>query len=191
MAGSPSYTVILDANVLYPITLSDTLMSLAAEGLFRARWTPTIEEEVSRNLARKRPDLADKIPTRIAMMRQAIPDCIVENYELIQDGLNLPDPKDKHVLAAAIIGHADAIVTFNLKDFPEDELQKYNVEPIHPDDFLINQFQLDQVKALSAIKAMRERWKRPEFTPEQLIQLFEANELSQTAAYLTSAVSLI
>lgn len=193
MAGTASYTAILDANVLYPITLSDTLLSLAEAKLFHARWSETIENEVVRNLVKKRPDLAEKAPKRVAAMRKASPDCIITNYERFIDGLTMPDPDDRHVLAAAIVGHADAIVTFNLKDFPTKLLQEFNIEAIHPDDFIMNQIGLpnNQLEALKAIKQMRERWQNPTFTPDDLIHIFESNELVQTAAFLRKAISLI
>lgn len=193
MAGTASYTAILDANVLYPITLSDTLLTLAEAKLFHARWSETIEEEVIRNLVKNRPDLTDKARKRVTAMRKVSPDCLISNYERFVDGLIMPDPGDRHVLAAAIVGHADAIVTFNLKDFPAELLAGFNIEAIHPDDFIMNQIGLpnNQLEALKAIKEMRERWQKPSFTAESLIHLFESNELVQTAGFLRKAISLI
>ena len=118
MAGSARYTVILDACVLYPAPLRDVLLSLASEGLFHARWSERIQDEWGRNLLRQRPDLEQEdLQRTCALMSNAIPDCLVtgwEPFEQIITGL------DRHVLAAALRGHADAIVTFNLKDFPSD-----------------------------------------------------------------------
>ena len=158
MAGYRCYTAVLDACVLYPAPLRDLLLSLGEEGLYRARWTTKIEDEWIRNLAANRPDLD---PARLAKtaeaMASAIEDCWIENAESIVASLTLPDPDDRHVLAAAIIGHADAIVTNNLKDFPEDEISKYGIEVLHPDDFLVAQYDLDPIRFLSIVKAMRER----------------------------------
>ena len=65
MAGSARYTAILDANVLYPQLIRDTLLSLAAERLYHARWSATIHAEWTRNLAKDRPELAAKLPLRV------------------------------------------------------------------------------------------------------------------------------
>lgn len=70
----------------------------------------------------------------------------------------LPDKDDRHVLATAIAGHADCIVTFNLKDFPAEALARHDIEALHPDDFIMNQLQLHQLTALTAVKKMRSRW---------------------------------
>ncbi|BDT70281.1 hypothetical protein os1_44740 [Comamonadaceae bacterium OS-1] len=123
MAGSSRYTAILDANVLYPQLLRDTLLSLAVARLYHARWTSTIHGEWTRNLLLTRPDLATKLPAVVALMNSSVPDCLVTHYEKLAESLELPDPDDRHVLAAAIVGHADAIVTFNTKDFPDTVLQ--------------------------------------------------------------------
>lgn len=98
MAGTATYTVVLDANVLYPISVIDLILSLAGTNLFHARWSDDIEMEAATNLAEKRPELADKIPGRFAAMRRAIPDCIICNFDHIIDSLRLPDPNDRHVL---------------------------------------------------------------------------------------------
>ena len=161
MAGSARYTAFLDANTLYPAPLRDLLLSLAVDGLYHARWTVRIHDEWTRNLAMNRPELAERLPQLVALMNRIVPDCLIENYEALIDGLELPDAEDRHVLAAAITGHVDAIVTFNLKDFPGDVLGRYNIEAQHPDEFVLNQLELRQIDALAAIKAMRARLRRP------------------------------
>jgi predicted nucleic acid-binding protein len=115
MAGSSWYTAILDANVLYPQLLRDTLLSLAVERLYHARWSATIHDEWTRNLVKDRPDMASELPAVVALMNTSVPDCLVTHYEKLADSIELPDPDDRHVVAAAIVGHADAIVTFNLE----------------------------------------------------------------------------
>ena len=79
-------------------------------------------------------------------------DAKIEGYEYLISNLSLPDENDRHVLAAAIHASADAIVTFNLKDFPEEELQKYNIEAIHPDDFIFYQFDFNVSAVLSSFR---------------------------------------
>lgn len=114
MAGSARYTAVLDACVLYPAPIRDLLLSLAVEGLNHARWTDQIQTEWIEKLLQTQPELArEKLERTAALMAQSVLDSQIEGYEAIIDSLKLPDPNDRHVLAAAIIGHADAIVTFN------------------------------------------------------------------------------
>ena len=112
MAGSTTYTAVLDACVLYPAPLRDILLSLADAGLFHARWTLDIQDEWTRNLLSKRPDLnAEQLRTTQDRMIAAIPDCLITRYEPQIAGLSLPDADDRHVLAAAknhVTKHAPA-----------------------------------------------------------------------------------
>ena len=191
MAGSARYTAFLDANTLYPAPLRDLLLSLAVDGLYHARWTVRIHDEWTRNLAMNRPELAERLPQLVALMNRIVPDCLIENYEALIDGLELPDAEDRHVLAAAITGHVDAIVTFNLKDFPGDVLGRYNIEAQHPDEFVLNQLELRQIAALAAIKAMRARLRRPPQSAVDLIATLERAGLPASAAHLRRAQALI
>ena len=192
MAGSARYTAVLDACVLYPAPLRDVLLSLGRAGLYHARWTNQIQDEWVRNLQAQRPDIADdKLRRTCELMNMAIPDCLIENYEALIDKIHLPDPDDRHVVAAAIIGHADAIVTFNLKDFPQSVLSAYNIEAQHPDDFIVNQLELHELLALTAIKEMRARLAKPPRSPAELIATCERNQLTQTAGWLRRAEKLI
>lgn len=192
MAGSARYTAVLDACVLYPAPLRDVLLSLGRAELFHARWTRHIREEWVRNLLAKRPDISeDQLRRTSELMTAAIPDCLIENYEALIDKIQLPDADDRHVVAAAIIGHADAIVTFNLKDFPAAVLGAYNIEAQHPDDFIVNQLELHELAALTAIKEMRARLIKPPRSAAELIATFESNQLTQTAGWLRRAEKLI
>ena len=102
-------------------------------------------------------------------MRAAIPDCLVAIYEKLQAGLTLPDPNDCHVLAAAIRCNAQAIITRNLKDFPTEILSEFDLEAIHPDVFLINQFDLSNAKVLDAIKNIRARMLNPKYSASEYL----------------------
>ena len=113
------------------------------------------------------------------------------NYEKLANTIELPDPDDRHVVAAAIVGHADAIVTFNTKDFPVAVLQPYGIEVQHPDEFLMNQLQLQEIPALRAIKKMRARWTNPARPAQELIDAFEKRGLPMTADLLREAITLV
>lgn len=191
MAGSARYAAVLDANTLYPAPLRDLLLSLAVEGLYHARWTARIQDEWVRNLTADRPELAPRLGALVELMNRSVPDCLVENYEGLIAGLVLPDPDDRHVLAAAIAGHADAIVTFNLKDFPADALDPHRIEAIHPDDFVLNQLELRPYEALAAVKKMRARLNRPPQSAAALIATLERSGLPASAAHMRQAQTLI
>ena len=193
MAGHARYTAVLDACVLYPVCVADALMSMAVAGLYAAKWSIAIEQEWIRNLERSRPELAGKLDRRRALMRDANPDWEVPEASCIAvaAGLVLPDPDDAHVLAAAIAGHADCIVTANLRDFPSEILGVYGLCAIHPDDFLIAQLDLDPLRALAAFKEMRSRSKSPPLTPDEFATAFERNGLAAMAERLREAAELI
>jgi hypothetical protein len=105
--------------------------------------------------------------------------------------MTLPDPDDRHVLAAAIAGHADCIVTANLRDFPAEIVGSYGIEVIHPDRFIINQWDLDHIATMTAFKAMRARLRNPTATPEAFAKALERNSLPATAQRIREAAELI
>lgn len=193
MAGHVRYTALLDACVLYPTTIADVLMSLCVTGLFAAKWTRAIEVEWTRGVERNRPELAGKLGRRIDLMRVAVPDWEVptDQYEALMPCLKLPDADDVHVLAAAIAGHADCIVTSNLKDFPLEILGTHGIEVIHPDDFIVMQLDIDAVVGLTALKAMRQRMKAPARSPDEFAALLERSELFSTAQRVREAAALV
>lgn len=191
MAGFLRYTVVLDACVLYPAPLRDLLLSLASVGMYGARWTEQIQQEWQRNLIARRPDLKDSVERTAEQMNEAIEDCLIHGHERIIESLVLPDADDRHVLAAAIAGHADGIVTFNLKDFPAKAVSVHGIEILHPDDFLLAQYDLNQFKVLGTVKTMRQRLKRPARTAQEFIATMEAQGLPQFSQLLRQAQELL
>lgn len=183
----------LDACVLFPIAIADSLVSLAAAGLYAAKWTTTIEAEWIRSLEAHRPDLVGRLDYRRDQMRAAVVDWEVPDtaWRALVPGLVLPDPDDAHVLAAAIAGHADGIVTLNLKDFPREQLAPFGIEVLHPDDFIVAQLDLEQLIALEAFKNMRQRRQRPQESADEFAHRLEHNGLVATAARLREAAALI
>lgn len=193
MAGHARFTAVLDACVLYPVSVADALISLAVAGIYAAKWTVVIEDEWTRNLEFQRPELKGRIGVRVDSMRIAVPDWEVPTvaWQALSGGLQLPDPGDVHVLAAAIAGHADCIVTTNLRHFPDAVLRPYGVEAIHPDDFLVAQLDLDEFTALAAFRDMRTRKKNPPLSAEEFALALERNELVATASRRRAAAPLI
>ena len=110
---------VYDACVLHPAALRDTLILLSLTGLVRARWSDTILDGWERSIVRIRPEL-DRTALRRTreLMNIAVPDAVISGFDPLLAGLDLPDPDDRHVLAAAMHGGAQAIVTFHLNDFP-------------------------------------------------------------------------
>ena len=193
MAGHSRFTVLLDANVLYSVAICDALMSVAATGIYCAKWSSEIDAEWIRNLAADRNIPEQRLHVRRDSMHAACPDWEVEEqaWQSILPCIELPDSGDHHVLAAAVAGHADAIVTQNLRDFPADKLAPFGIDVIHPDAFLAYQLDLDPVRVLTAFKAMRARLKNPACTPEMFASSMERNGLVQVAGVLREAASLI
>lgn len=130
-------TVILDACVLYPASLRDFLLRLVEAGVFRGHMSKDILDECFRSVERDRPELGPKLRRTREILEVAFADLLVEGYEHLIDGLDLPDPNDRHVLAAAIAAEATLIVTFNLKDFPAERLAPRGVAAVHPNAFVL------------------------------------------------------
>ncbi|OWY10142.1 PIN domain-containing protein [Thioclava sp. F42-5] len=128
--------VVLDACVLYPTVLREILIGAAKAGLYRPLWSARILEEWARAAARRAP--ADEAVARgeIALLRATFPKAEVAAQPGIEDRLVLPDENDLHVLAVAIAGSADAILTFNAQDFPRGTLAGEGLERRDPDGFL-------------------------------------------------------
>lgn len=186
------YTVVYDACVLYPAPLRDFLMELAAAQIYRAKWTDAIHEEWIRNVLKNRPALTvEKLTRTRDLMNQCVMDCLVTGYEDLIPCLKLPDENDRHVLAAAIRCGADAIITFNLKDFPEITLKSFNIEVLHPDDFLHYQFGLDQPSVIVAAQRCRSRLRNPPKTATEYLETLSIQSLPKLIAELAPYESVI
>jgi len=185
------FTAFYDANVLYPAALRNLLMHLALIGLFRVKWSADVHEEWISNLLKKRPDLTrEKLErTRILMDKHAIDaldriDALVTGYEDLIPGLELPDPDDRHVLAAAICGHADVIVTMNLRDFPSDAIGPFGMEVQHPDEFVLHLLDLAPGAVVAAAQNHRQSLKNPPKTVAEYLETLERQGLTQTVSVL-------
>src|ERR1017187_2611005 len=147
---------VFDANILYPAPLRDLFIRIAQTGLVLGRWSETIHDEWTRNVLKDNPNI---LPERLArtrnLMNEAVRDCVVTGYEDLIESLSLPDPDDRHVLAAAIRAGAAVIVTYNLKDFPAETLARFDIEAQHPDDFLVGL--LGQVPGMICAAVTRQR----------------------------------
>jgi hypothetical protein len=125
------------------------------------------------------------------LMDSATRDCLVSGYESLIPSLELPDSEDRHVLAAAIVGHCDVIVTQNLKHFPDAALAPYGIDVQHPDEFFCNHLNLAQGLFCSAIQRVRHRLKNPPYTINEYLDTLTQNGLVATAAELRPFAALL
>jgi len=178
-----------DANVLYPAELRNFLMHLALTGLFRAKWSNAVHEEWITNLLKNRPDITrQKLERTRHLMDKAALDALVEGYEHLIPTLSLPDENDRHVLAAAIEGEAQVIVTMNMKDFPDEVLQRYEMEAQHPDEFILHLIDLAPDAVMDAAETHRQSLKNPPKSVEEFLASLEAQGLPQSVAALRRLV---
>lgn len=185
-------TAVYDANILYPAPIRDLFVRLAQTGLVRAKWTEAIHEEWMRNLLKHNPHhSAERLARTRMLMDEAVRDCLVTGYEELIASLSLPDPDDRHVLAAAIHAGAQIIVTCNLTDFPAETLARYDIEAQHPDDVLV--YLLDEAPGVvcAAVKRQRENLRNPPKTAEELLTTLETHSLTQAAARLRQFIDLL
>jgi predicted nucleic acid-binding protein len=183
-----AFTVIYDANAMYGNTPRDLLIRIARAGLVQAKWSQEILDEALGALARNRPDIPQEKLSRLReLINSAIPDCLVTGYEPLIEGLKLPDPKDRHVLAAAIKAGAQVIVTANIKHFPAELLAPWNVEAKSPDDFVLDQISIDDRTVFACLQAIADsRDQRPETVDDVLGQLERAGLVESAAALRTN-----
>jgi predicted nucleic acid-binding protein len=168
-----AFVALLDANVLYPVWLRDALLSVAETEVFQVRWSEQILREAARNIKANRPDLDPAIIDRgFDDARQSFDDAMVTGYQALVPVMS-NHSKDRHVLAAAIVGRADVIVTQNLAHFPDRALDPYGIDAQHPDEFLCNQWDLDEEAMAEAIERWRRGLSRPPLTVEQLLEKLE------------------
>lgn len=130
---------ILDACVIIPAALRDTLLRAAEAGQYLPGWSESILQEVQRNLAENHLTTAHQAQTLVDRVRDIFPEALVTGYEQIIDSMT-NDVKDRHVLAAAVVGGAQVIVTANLADLPRQALEPFNVVAQSPDAFLLSLF---------------------------------------------------
>ncbi|MHB1948935.1 MAG: PIN domain-containing protein [Gammaproteobacteria bacterium] len=167
-------------------------MHLALTDLFRAKWTNAIHDEWIRNVLNNRPDLKkSQLERTRALMNSHARDCLVDGYEKLINALTLPDPDDRHVLAAAIRSSASIIVTFNLKDFPSDILKEYGIEAQHPDLFLIHLLDLSPQIVYASIRRLRLGLKNPPVEQERYLEILKAQSLVHTVENLMKNIDMI
>ena len=173
---------LLDANVLFPFRKRDILLRFHHAGLFHARWTERILDEWTLNLLEQKPHLEPSVRSQRHAMREHFPEAEVTGFEPLIGTLELPDPDDRHVLAAAIRCGAQCLVTDNLADFPAEVLGRFDIEAVDADGFLSRTFDLYPSEALGVLRTLREAYRNPPFTPSEFVRDLTAKGLPRLAA---------
>jgi predicted nucleic acid-binding protein len=180
-----AFVVVYDACVLYPSTTRDLLIRLAQAGLVQARWTESILDETFRAVRRTRPDITElQVRRTRTLMIAAVRDCLVVGHKALIDSLSLPDPDDRHVLAAAIRSRAQVIVTDNIKDFPAEATEPWDVEARTADQFVVDQIHLDEAIVYGEIQRIADSWRNPSGTVVDVLHRLEQSGLHQAVALL-------
>jgi hypothetical protein len=160
-------------------------MQLALTDMYKARWTDRIHDEWVRSVLANRPDIRVESLARCRrLMDEHVPDCLVTGYENLVPTLTLPDPDDRHVLAAAIHGQAELIITFNLSDFPTSVLGQFHIEAVHPDEFIARLWDEQPAAVLQAARLHRASLRRPPKTAAEYLATLEQCQLVETVARL-------
>ena len=192
MVAVPKTVAVLDACILYPPSLRDLLMWLAAARVYAPRWTEEIHAEWIRNVLTSSPEVTPaQLDRTRRLMNQVAPHCLVSGFEARIAALSLPDANDRHVLAAAIEAQAPLIVTFNLSDFPDAVLRTYGVRAIHPDRFLSGLFDENSALFLQAVQAHRASLRHPPKDAAGYVQTLRTNRLKELALRLEAHLGRI
>lgn len=146
--------VLLDANIFPAVWLLDIMLTLDERQVIDAVWSERILEEARRALIERRGRTSEQADRLLSFIRRMNDTHCIYGWSHLEPTLDLPDPDDRHVLAAALAADADCIVTYNLKDFPPRNLERYAVEALHPDEFLSAMLERDQDGVVDVMNAV-------------------------------------
>lgn len=182
------FITLYDTNALFPNSQRDLLIRIGLGGLVQAKWTQKIIDDLAAALTRRYPDMPPERLVRLTtLINDSVPDCLITGYEPLIDGLKLPDPDDRHVLAAAIKANAQVIVTANLRDFPANDLAPWNVEAKSPDDFVLDQIDIDDKIVFACVQQIVDSRKKHPVTVRDVLTELESSGLVQSVAALRAS----
>jgi predicted nucleic acid-binding protein len=163
-----AFSVLLDACVLYPVGVRDLLLSVAEREVFVPYWTDEILDEMERNVVADGRATAERMAAMRQQMNIAFPAALIEGYDTLIPVMT-NDPKDRHVLAAAVRGAVGLIVTENVRDFPPEACEPYDIEIQTADEFLSYALDQDTPAVISAVHTMAAKRRLPPMTPLELL----------------------
>jgi len=181
-----NFAVVLDTNVLADSEVRDVCLSAAEHCLFRPIWSQDIMNEM-RCVLLGFGITDERVDRLIRRMDAAFPEAMVDGYEDLIDAMTC-DKKDRHVLAAAIVGGAQLIVTEDLGDFPSESTRKYGIDAVSPDHFLCDLLSLDHNSMLEALSGMAQRRQKPPKTIPDIIEALRARGCEEFARQATVVV---
>jgi hypothetical protein len=180
MAFEPAVAV-FDACILYPFHLRNIIIQAAADDLIEARWTDEIHDEWVRNVASARDVSMAKFQHLRHFMNETLPTAMVTGYRDHIPAVNLPDPDDRHVVAAGIAGGATAILTWNLRHFPVKELEKFGLRRETPDIFLSDIYDQFPDSIIASLAEARRNLTRTNVSAPDFIDILHRQRLVQLA----------
>ena len=184
MAFEPSVAV-FDACILYPFHLRNIIVQAAVDRLVEARWTDEIHDEWIRSLAADTPTIpTERIETTLRLMNDALPGATISGYEDLFPTVSLPDPDDRHVVAAAIAAGASIILTWNLKDFPAAALKKYGLRRHTPDAFFSGLYDNVPDLVVGSLANARRNLNKSRVSASDFIEILNHQKLTQLATRL-------
>jgi predicted nucleic acid-binding protein len=183
MIHSVQFVAVLDTNVIYPLFIRDLLFWFAYYDLYTPKWSHHIFDEW-KDVMQRKGITPEESENRAQKANLAFPDALVQNYECLIEHLQLPDEKDRHVLAAAIKTNAHVIVSNNIKDFPEEVLENYGIKIKTADDFLTDIIDLNNETAIKAFREMVLNKRNPDLNEYEVLDCLRKNGLNDTANYL-------
>ncbi|WP_454229034.1 PIN domain-containing protein [Propioniciclava flava] len=166
-----AFLVFVDTCVLFGQTVNNLILSLAEHGCFAPRWSKEVLDALERNVGAQGRATAKAIHHRRVRMERAFPEAMIDGFDALVERMT-NHPGDRHVLAACVVSQARTLVTFNLKDFPEEALQPYDIEAIDPDAFVLDQLDLHPLWSRLAVESMLRANEHP---PQDFVAL--AHEL--------------
>jgi hypothetical protein len=186
MAFSPVVAV-YDACILYPFHLRNIVVQAGVDRLVHARWTDEIHDEWMRNLVANAPGLSvQRLAATKQLMTIALPDAMVDGYAKHIETISLPDPDDRHVVAAAIEAEATHILTWNLRHFPARILKAHGLVRQTPDAFLADLYDQVPQLLLASLANARRNLSKSGLSAEEFLNVLRAQRLTQLAKRLRS-----
>lgn len=185
------FSAVIDTDCLYPLYLRDILLDLALMDFYRPLWSKSIMEELARTRI-------VNLGITLEVSRQlnndldsVFPEASVSAFEHLIGTTGCKDSNDEHVMAAAIVGKASAIVTKNVKDFPDNSFTKFGIEIIHPDEFLLDQIDLNPMVVNVAMAKLIESYSRPEIDAAGLAEATKKAGCPKFGKYLLNNSQVI